>query len=89
MISYQQVLKEIERQVQRAQNTNQESVIREALAAVRSLSEVALSEESGGNPRKIETAPVIERVPVQSISSLESLPIEEEDGANGKSLFDF
>lgn len=89
MISYHQVLKEIERQVQRAQNTNQESAIREALAAVRSLAEVALSEESGSSPRKFEAAPVIERMPVQSISSLESLPIEEEDGANGKSLFDF
>ena len=97
MISYNQVLKEIERQVQRARQTNQESTIREALAAVRSLAEVALSEDGGQAekvvPRNIETIhvppQVTQAMPVQSLSSLEATPIEEEDGANGKSLFDF
>ncbi len=94
MISYQQVLKEIERQVQRARQTNQESTIREALAAVRSLSEVALSGDGEPSeqvvmPKRVEMPQMTQPTPVQSLSSLESTPLEEADGANGKSLFDF
>lgn len=97
MISYNQVLKEIERQVERARQTNQESTIREALAAVRSLAEVALSEEErqyeknvSRNIETIQAMPQIpQAIPVQSLSSLESKPLVEEDGANGQSLFDF
>lgn len=97
MISYQHVLEEIERQVQLARQTNNEGSMREALAAIRSLSEVALS--GGGRtqestiPRSLETEYVkpqsIQTPQVQSLSSLESKPIEEADGANGKSIFDF
>lgn len=97
MISYQHVLEEIERQVQLARQTNNEGSMREALAAIRSLSEVALS--GGGRqqesviPRSIETQyatpQTISTPQVQSLNSLESKPIEEEDGANGKSIFDF
>lgn len=92
MISYQQVLMEIERQVQQARQTNEESTIREALAAVRSLAEVALSDKGttqvNSVPRTIE-AQMPPSMPVQSLSSLESQPLKEEDGSNGKSLFDF
>lgn len=97
MISYQHVLEEIERQVQLARQTNNEASMREALAAIRSLSEVALS--GGGRqqenvvPRNLVTQHVapqaISTPQVQSLNSLESKPIEEEDGANGKSIFDF
>lgn len=94
MISYQQVLAEIERQVQRARQTNNEGAIREALAAVRSLSEVALGgQQEKVEPMKVEKTyvmPQVAQIPqVQSVSSLESMPLVEEDGSNGKSLFDF
>lgn len=97
MISYQHVLEEIERQVQLARQTNNEASMREALAAIRSLSEVALSgggrQQENVAPRNLVTQHVapqaISTPQVQSLNSLESKPIEEEDGANGKSIFDF
>lgn len=98
MISYEHVLAEIERLVQEAGRTNNEGSKREALAAIRSLAEVALSGGSGRQERAAvhqnvktqymppQTVPVPQ---VQSLNAFESLPIEEEDGANGKSIFDF
>ncbi|WP_172371267.1 YwdI family protein [Sporosarcina jiandibaonis] len=89
MISYNQVLLEMERQLAAAKNTEDEREMREALAAIRSLCEVAL----GGKPRNDEK--VIPKMlsshsvqPLTPIQSLEAKPMEEE-GANGGSIFDF
>ncbi len=90
MISYQQVFDEIERQLQQARRTNDVSAMREALAAIRSLSEVALS-GSGEKlvvPKTVEKKKVVAQPQVQSLNSLDAKPLEE-DGANGSSLFDF
>lgn len=86
MISYNRVFEEIERQLYQARNADNESAMREALAAIRSLSEVALG---GNGERREKIVPKrIETPQVQSLSSLEAKPLEEE-GANGSSLFDF
>ena len=86
MISYNQVFLEMERQLSAAKKTEDEREMREALAAIRSLCEVAL----GGKPRSDEkTIPkMLSSHTVQPIQSLEAKPLEE-DGANGGSIFDF
>lgn len=91
MISYQQVFQEIERQLQQAQKTNDVSVMREALSAIRSLSEVALSKngESPESAKKVENPQVVLQPQVQSLNSMDAKPLNEEDGSNGDSIFDF
>ena len=86
MISYNQVLLEMERQLTAAKKTEDEREMREALAAIRSLCEVAL----GGKPRSDEKIipKMLTSHTVQPITSLEAKPMEEE-GANGGSIFDF
>jgi len=86
MISYEQVFKEMERQLTIARKTGDEREMRQALAAIRSLCEVGL----GGSSTKVEqeTPKVLKTPQVQSLTSLEAKPMEE-DGANGGSLFDF
>lgn len=87
MISYDRVLSEMERQLSVARRADDDSTMREAFAAVRSLCEVALGGESKREeknvPKMLTTASA-----VQSITSLEGTLLEEED-ANGGSLFDF
>lgn len=93
MISYQQVFKEIERQLQQAKTTNDVSAMRESLAAIRSLSEVAL----GGNHTSERVTPKVEpsqaiaqsQPQSHSLTTLEAKPLEEDDGSNGSSIFDF
>ena len=86
MISYDRILAEIERQLVSARESANEGEMREALAAIRSLSEVAL----GGNTEKSEqVVPKMLKInEVQTLTSLESTPMKEE-GANGGSIFDF
>lgn len=86
MISYDRLLAEIERQLQSARKTGSEHEMRESLAAIRSLCEVAL----GGATKQPEKVipKMLNSNEVQSITSLESKPMVEED-ANGGSLFDF
>lgn len=86
MISYDQVFMEMERQLSVARKTADEREMREALAAIRSLCEVTL----GGETKKAEqvVSKAFETPQVQSFSSLEAKPLQEE-GANGGSLFDF
>lgn len=87
MIPYDRIISEMERQLSVARRTNDESTMREAFSAVRSLCEVALGGESKREekivPKMLTTASA-----VQSITSLEGKLLEEED-ANGGSLFDF
>ncbi|MHA6258930.1 YwdI family protein [Sporosarcina sp. CAU 1771] len=87
MIPFDRIISEMERQLAVARSTNDERKMREALSAVRSLCEVALGGE--GKPQeKVFPKMLMAEPSVQSISSLESKPLEEED-ANGGSLFDF
>ena len=86
MISYDRIISEMERQLSVAKRANDERAMREALSAVRSLCEVALGED-GKRDEKIVPKKLI-AAEVQSISSLEGKPLEEED-ANGGSLFEF
>ncbi len=77
----------MERQLSVAKRANEERAMREALSAVRSLCEVALG--TNGVKQEEKFVPKMLVAPdVQSISSLEGKPLEEED-ANGGSLFDF
>lgn len=92
MISYQTVFQEIERQLNNARHANHDNAMREALAAIRSLTEVALNGNGDKRenivPKRMEMPQIQSVQPVQSLSSLEGKPLEE-DGANGDSLFDF
>ncbi|MFC5589224.1 YwdI family protein [Sporosarcina soli] len=87
MIPYNRIMEEMERQLHVAKRSGDEQSMREALSAIRSLCEVAL----GGEVRREEK--IVPRMlptsqTAQSISSLESKPLVEED-ANGGSIFDF
>ncbi|QTD40700.1 YwdI family protein [Sporosarcina sp. Te-1] len=89
MISPEQVLAEMERQLQNAKMAQDERAVREALAAIRSLCEVVL-----GSPVLMRAVPQKEQVPQQAVAPISSpLPMEgkplEEEDANGGSLFDF
>ncbi|WP_342508362.1 YwdI family protein [Sporosarcina sp. FSL K6-2383] len=88
MISYDRIISEMERQLSVAKRTNDERAMREALAAVRSLCEVALNGDSSVRQEEKIAPKMLIAPDVQSISSLEGKPLEEED-ANGGSLFDF
>lgn len=87
MISYDRIVSEMERQLGVARRTNDEGTMREAFSAVRSLCEVALGEE-GRQEKKVFPKMLTTDNAVQSITSLEGKPLEEED-ANGGSIFDF
>lgn len=88
MISYDQILMEIERQLATAHKTTDEGQMREALSAIRSLCEVALnSNQNKGELEKV-IPKMLSSTEVQSLTSFEGKPLEEKD-ANGGSLFDF
>ena len=86
MISYDRILGEMERQLIKARRSTDEGEMREALAAIRSLSEVAL----GGSPEEPEkiVPKMLKMNEVQSLTSLDAKPMVEK-GANGGSIFDF
>lgn len=93
MISYEQLLKEMKRQVDVAQATNDERVVREAVTAVKALCEVMLGDRQTTQQPVQSQRQVVQRTPVtanevQSIPSTTSKPLVEED-ANGDSLFEF
>ncbi|WP_399629365.1 YwdI family protein [Sporosarcina sp. SG10008] len=87
MIPYDRIISEMERQLSVARRANDESTMREAFSAVRSLCEVALGGQSK-REEKIVPKMLTTTNAVQSITSLEGKLLEEED-ANGGSLFDF
>lgn len=103
MISYDHIVAEIERQLQQAKQTNDEGAMREAFAAIHSLSAVVLQSKGQGAMPKTPMPPRTntpitphvlplqqQQAPsIQSIDSMEGTRLEEADGANGDSLFDF
>lgn len=86
MISYDQVLAEMDRQLNIARRSTADREMREALSAIRSLCEVALGGNSGVTEKIMPKMLVTNEV--QSITSLEVQPMIEK-GANGGSIFDF
>ncbi|MBB4823103.1 hypothetical protein HNO89_000321 [Sporosarcina luteola] len=90
MISQEQLLAEMERQLQKAKMAEDDQAVREALAAIRSLCEVVLGSNNTSMFTKLSKEPIMQQVaaPIPSTLPMEGRPLEEED-ANGGSLFDF
>lgn len=86
MIPYNRILSEMERQLAIAKRSGDEHVMREALAAIRSLCEVALGVEVEREEKIVPKFTASNEG--QSTASFEGTLLEEED-ANGGSLFDF
>ena len=80
MIPLERVVAEMERQLLTAKTAGDEQSVREALSAIRSLCEVALSSESNPVPLKLNVQ--------QPPSVIRHEKLQEED-ANGDSIFDF
>lgn len=81
MISNEQILMQIEKQLYQAKMLGNEQSVREALAAIRALCDVAL--DSSAFP-----APVSRDLSTVQISPAQPIALKEDD-ANGESLFDF
>ena len=84
MISNRQILIQIEKQLQEAKTATGEQTIRESLASIKALCDVALSVPQ-------TESPVIQQTPIMakpSALTAPSTPLKEDD-ANGESLFDF
>lgn len=94
MISSEQLLLEMERQVSLAKQAANEQERREAVSAVRSLCNVLLNDTakpplSPAFPNVQQLAsPSTAALQAQPVVSLNEQPLQEED-ANGESLFDF
>lgn len=83
MISNDQILKQIAKQLQLAQLSRDEQSMRETLAAIRALCDVALDSS-------LVTTPVAAPVPVRLAQVVTTQPsVLREEDANGASLFDF
>ena len=88
MISYETIVKQIEKHAIQAKQTRDEQQIREQLSAIRALCNVVLDE---GKP--LVAAPSVHNI--QTTSMMISQPLVtssqklEEEDANGESLFDF
>ena len=83
MISNEQILMQIEKQLRHAKTKDSEQSIREALAAIRALCDVALDTATFQPP--VEMA-AISRVQQPILTQTKTL---QEEDANGESLFDF
>lgn len=81
MISYQTILQQLEKQLEEAKNATNEQQIRESLTAVRALCDVVLAKSA--EAVKKQSTPM----PTQQV--VYTAKMDEEDGANGESLFDF
>lgn len=88
MISYQAVLQQLEKQLDEAKKASSEQQIRESLTAVRALCEVVLAQPTEGLKTQPKHSPqMLTQGPTQQM--VYTAKIDEEDGANGDSLFDF
>ncbi|MFJ7954093.1 YwdI family protein [Lysinibacillus sp. NPDC096418] len=88
MISYQAVLLQLEKQLDEAKKASSEQQIRESLTAVRALCDVVLAQPLDGAKLQPKNIPqMLTQSPTQQMVS--TVKIDEEDGANGDSLFDF
>ncbi len=80
MISYDQIVSQIEKQLQKAKMGSNEQMKREALSAIGALCAVALDTEV--------SIPTTMASPTAIPVSMQSTPLQD-SGANGDSLFDF
>ncbi|MFE3574236.1 YwdI family protein [Lysinibacillus sp. NPDC059133] len=88
MIPYQAVIQQLEKQLSGVKNAGNEQQIREALTAIRALCDVVLDASDGISKAQSKHLPqMLVSEPKQT--SLYTAKIEEEDGANGDSIFDF
>lgn len=94
MISYNAILKQIEKHIGAAQQVGTEQLLREQLSAVRALCDVVLTDEqvavqpvTGLRMNQISEQPKLVSVsqPVQPMSAQKL----QENDANGESIFDF
>ena len=83
MISNRQILMQIEKQLQEAKTASGEQSIRESLAAIKALCDVALTVPQTESPTVLPT-PTVKAATLTGPST----PLKEDD-ANGESLFDF
>ena len=83
MISNRQILMQIEKQLQEAKTASGEQSIRESLAAIKALCDVALTVPQTESPIVLQTPSV-----KAATLTVPSAPLKEDD-ANGESLFDF
>ncbi|MGE7114211.1 YwdI family protein [Lysinibacillus sp. NPDC047702] len=88
MIPYQAVIQQLEKQLSGVKNAGNEQQIREALTAIRALCDVVLDSAEGISKAQSKHIPQM-LVSEPKPSSLYTAKIEEEDGANGDSIFDF
>ena len=88
MISYQAILQQLEKQLDEAKKASSEQQIRESLTAVRALCDVVLAQPVEGAKSQPKQIPqMLTQSPTQQM--VYTAKIDEEDGANGDSLFDF
>ena len=90
MITYDTIVKQIEKLTTEAANAASEQQTREKLAAIRALCDIVLDEKVGSpQPASITSISTISRSPVYTQPvAIPSQKLEEDD-ANGDSLFDF
>ncbi|MET3575732.1 YwdI family protein [Bhargavaea ullalensis] len=83
MVPIERIFEEMEKQLRDAKNSSDESRRREALAAIRSLADVAL----GDRPKN--GMPEVKPLPLSAPQATMTAPAQDADGANGNSIFDF
>ena len=100
MIPNEQILSAIEKHLVNAKTAKTNSEMREQLVAMKALCDVLLLNEVGTSSKNdVQHVQNVQHVqPIQPIQSIQSMPsqpvsptnkLQEDDGANGDSIFDF
>ena len=100
MIQNEQILSAIEKHLLNAKTAKTNSEMREQLVAMKALCDVLLLNEVGTSSKNdVQHVQNVQHVqPIQPIQSIQSMPsqpvsptnkLQEDDGANGDSIFDF
>ena len=100
MIQNEQILSAIEKHLVNAKTAKTNSEMREQLVAMKALCDVLLLNEVGTSSKNdVQHVQNVQHVqPIQPIQSIQSMPsqpvsptnkLQEDDGANGDSIFDF
>ena len=100
MIQNEQILSAIEKHLVNAKTAKTNSEMREQLVAMKALCDVLLLNEVGTSSKNyVQYVQNVQHVqPIQPIQSIQSMPsqpvsptnkLQEDDGANGDSIFDF
>lgn len=92
MISYQAVLVEIEKHLQAAKVADSEQQFRDSMVAMKALCDVVLKPVEGSKRMSMDESKVTvvnSEIPPTLTSFQTTQKLEEKDGANGISIFDF